>query len=599
MIKTVWYSINTRLKICFIIAFSCVVAVILFSFVASYQASYDNAFSYFSAYEREITSRLLDDLAVYYYKAHRLGYYTDIQRYLLSNDPETVLNSLRPAQEFIEVMFENGGSYKNICLITANGRYISANNTNLNRIKKIIGQFEPIQGRETSYSSFILDNDDEKQFLFCVYTVNNILWSDRSHQILCVIDCDLHELTNIPVFSGINEKGAAVLMYDNSIISVNRKLSPEEHDALGRINLGHGNIRIGNEKYLTIKVILPDQPAQNSHWNFIYYTPLSTVYSLIFTMLNKGLPILSLVVLIMIIIFAWIIHTVNAGVVQLVEDINSLEYDQYNTLIMRTSRHYELELISNAIYTMIERIRDTAKREKEANEKLLEAVTSQAEAEFMSYRTQINPHFLFNILECMRSMAHSARETGTEKSDLELMIQAMSMMFRYSLYAKPMVSLSMELEHTRNYINVMNIRSDGKYRLMIHSSGCAGERQIPSMILQPIVENSISYGFSDPPHSNCVILIQAFTSPADEGPLIIRIADNGKGMEGGEEEGLKQNLAGSGKAKRHTALCNIYRRMKICFGPEFRFTIKNKPGFYFMIEMSVPLEMELAIPEIK
>jgi LytS/YehU family sensor histidine kinase len=119
------------------------------------------------------------------------------------------------------------------------------------------------------------------------------------------------------------------------------------------------------------------------------------------------------------------------------------------------------------------------------------------------------------------------------------------------------------------------------------------------MILQPIIENSISHGFSDPPHSNCVILIQTFTLPASEKPLIIRITDNGNGMEGGEEEVLKQNLAGDGKAERYTALCNIYRRMKICFGPEFQFSIKNKPGFYFAVEMSVPLEMELAIPEIK
>jgi two-component system sensor histidine kinase YesM len=157
----------------------------------------------------------------------------------------------------------------------------------------------------------------------------------------------------------------------------------------------------------------------------------------------------------------------------------------------------------------------------------------------------------------------------------------------------------MELEHIRNYINVMNIRSNGKYKMMIRSDRYAEERQIPSMILQPIIENSISHGFSDPPHSNCVVLIQTFTLPAGEKPLIIRITDNGKGMEGGEAEVLKQNLAGGGKAERYTALCNIYRRMKICFGPEFRFSIKNKPGFYFVVEMSVPLEMELAIPEIK
>jgi two-component system sensor histidine kinase YesM len=241
---------------------------------------------------------------------------------------------------------------------------------------------------------------------------------------------------------------------------------------------------------------------------------------------------------------------------------------------------------------MLGRIDLAVRMEQEAKEKLFATVTAQAQAEFMSYRTQISPHFLFNTLECMRAMARSSKN-----NQLETMISSMSWMFRYSIHAKPMVSLSLEIEHLSNYMKVMNIRSGGMYTLRTRISAAAAQRSVPSMILQPLAENSITHGFTGSNRRRCVISLDASGDGEDRGPLRLRFVDNGLGIQEETVEEILRDLDKEGGTAH--ALQNIYRRMKLCFGGSFNFTLRSKPGYYTAIEMLIPVETELAIPEIK
>ena len=96
---------------------------------------------------------------------------------------------------------------------------------------------------------------------------------------------------------------------------------------------------------------------------------------------------------------------------------------------------------------------------------------------------------------------------------------------------------------------------------------------------------------------NAVIMVQATCAEGPRGPLLFRFADNGAGI---EKETLKTLLENSevedGAAH---ALRNIQKRMRLSFGGGFSFGIKSKPGYYTVIEMRIPSEAELAIPEIK
>jgi two-component system sensor histidine kinase YesM len=409
----------------------------------------------------------------------------------------------------------------------------------------------------------------------------------------------MSEITLLPLFTEENftrERGTILLLYKNQVISSSRTVPAEEQKIISAAAPGQSRVRINGKNHLAIKVSLPEtlirNPANGTgfFWDCIYYIPEKEVFSRVFSQMNRGFLVLSAVVFFIAVILMVLIHSMNDGISRLVEDLNTLNYNRWFSL--REPRLKELALISHSIRLMLSRINLAVRMEQEANEKLFAAVTAQAQAEFMSYRTQIGPHFLFNTLECMRAMARSSKN-----NQLETMISSMSWMFRYSIHAKPMVSLSLEIEHLSNYMKVMNIRSGGTYTLKTRVNAAAAQRSVPSMILQPLAENSITHGFTGSGRRNCVMLLEASCDEEDKEPMRIRFFDNGLGI---QEETVDVILRELDTDKRTAhALQNIYRRMKLCFDDSFSFTIRSRPGHWTVIEMLIPAEMELAIPEIK
>jgi two-component system sensor histidine kinase YesM len=551
-----------------------------------------------------MTARLNSSLEEFQAAARNAGYSITVQRFLLSNNPEIVIRNYTAALEHISGELNRTASCKNIFLRSAGGRYIRANRY---RINEILEGTEAYAGADgvTLNRPFIdvlpaaSEGPEGRNELYFFLPVYNVLWVNRTNEILCVAVGDMSGLTLGPRFLEWDSEGAVLLLYRNSLISSSRKITTEEQTALSGIAQGQSRVRIGGKRCLTIKVSLPETLSRISQsfltespaeqfWDYVYFVPESLVISRVFSQMNKGLPLLIAVVFFIAIIMVLIIHSVNTGVSHMVDDLNTLEYGRQPPL--RKPHLKELELISHSVDVMLGRINNAVQREQEANEKLLDAVTAQARAEFMSYRSQINPHFLFNTLECMRSMAH---QRGNE--NLETMISSMSRLFRYSLYAKPMVSLALELDHVRNYMRVMNIRSGSRYHLNIMADRSAEDRELPSMILQPLVENSITHGFAD--RAGGVILILA-RIVEDDGTLLLRLVDNGNGIGGEDLAALREKLICPNDEGR-SALHNIRRRMRLSFGESFSLDISSKQGHYTRVEMLIPGKAELALPEIK
>ncbi|MDR2103147.1 MAG: histidine kinase [Treponema sp.] len=596
-------SLIGRLQFCLATATIGIVGALFFSFLSSWQAASEAIYTRFSLYEAEMASQLSGYLASYQTTARHAGYSIAAQQYLLSDNPERVIRSYSSAYEFLTIMAASTAHCRNIYLYAANGRYICVNRRNIDLLKDMTKRFPPGLASFSLDSSFHIYRGEpggsvlDKPRLFYLTPIYNILWLEPHHQMFCIIECDMEELTSNAVFSGDYPGSAAILLYNNSIISANRNLSIAEEETLKRIGLGRGRIRIGGEQYLSIKVSMAEQ-----FWDYIYFIPEKEIITLSFLSMNKGIFILCAVVLLIILILALVIHSINTGIARIVEDLYVPEYNWNLSYNIRPHRLKELELITKSVGFLLERIKDSVSREQEANEKLLRAVTAQAQTEFMIYRSQINPHFLFNTLECMRSMTRAINKEGA--AELGSMISSMARMFRYSIYAKPMVSLSMELDHVQNYMNVMNIRSENRYALKIKTEPEAEERLVPSMILQPLVENSITHGFSAPARGKCNILIQAYCGDSlnigvKNKELLLRVSDNGSGIDPASVEELKSSIEQDEGREYSNALHNIIQRMKISSGENFVFDIKSKKGHYMVIEMHIPAEPELTIPEIK
>jgi two-component sensor histidine kinase len=125
--------------------------------------------------------------------------------------------------------------------------------------------------------------------------------------------------------------------------------------------------------------------------------------------------------------------------------------------------------------------------------KAAQAESTAREAQLEMLRYQLNPHFLFNTLNAVQSLvATQQTRRATE------MIAALSEFLRYSLYtdSKKLVSVDHELDALRMYLLIEQARFGERLKIKINASEDAREQQIPSMLLQPLVENAIKYAIA-------------------------------------------------------------------------------------------------------
>jgi two-component system, sensor histidine kinase YesM len=213
---------------------------------------------------------------------------------------------------------------------------------------------------------------------------------------------------------------------------------------------------------------------------------------------------------------------------------------------------------------MIYEITDTQERKRKAELDMLQA--------------QINPHFLFNVL-------NSIRMKVLVKGDKESanMISSLSKLLRMTIDKnKEVISFREEVQIVQDYINIMNMRQKEQVKVEIAVHEEAYALQIPRFILQPIIENSIIHGLNQ--SAGTIVL----RTELRENQLVIIIEDNGQGMDNGSLGQLKRKLIQSiGTENSHKAnnkgfsslgLSNVYERMFITFGGSFRMDIESLPG---------------------
>ncbi|WP_105614099.1 sensor histidine kinase [Vallitalea okinawensis] len=197
------------------------------------------------------------------------------------------------------------------------------------------------------------------------------------------------------------------------------------------------------------------------------------------------------------------------------------------------------------------------------------------EAELIALQFQINPHFLYNTLESINYIAEIY-----ECKEISIMSQKLGDMFRYSLNkdSEEFVMLYQEENHIRNYIDIQNIRFEDKYEIITNINEDVGKCKVLKFILQPIVENSVTYGFTK--MNKGYIKMNASIK---EEQLIITVEDNGMGMEQDVLEKINDlindmsfNL--SSGYQKSIGLRNVNLRIKMAYGNDYGIQIESSKG---------------------
>ena len=203
-------------------------------------------------------------------------------------------------------------------------------------------------------------------------------------------------------------------------------------------------------------------------------------------------------------------------------------------------------------------------------EKLL--MTARIEA----LASQINPHFLFNTLQSISSLIRSKPETA------RMLIVKLSALLRRLLRSQDhFVTLREELEAVDDYLDIEQIRFGRQLMVDKEIGADTLDRVVPSMLLQPLVENSIKHGLSRKVGGGRITI----TTLVRDGHTLIEVVDDGLGM---SEERMAQVLG------RGIGLSNVNERLRTIYGAECQLRFKSAPGKGMAVSLEIP---ELALPE--
>lgn len=219
------------------------------------------------------------------------------------------------------------------------------------------------------------------------------------------------------------------------------------------------------------------------------------------------------------------------------------------------------------------------KLQMENNKKMAELV---AVAQNRQLESQFNPHFLYNTLENIRYMCRIEPETAAR------MILSLSNLLRYSLdNSKMEVTLQEDMEHLENYLTILKYRFNRRFSYEIDVEPKALKCRIPKLVLQPMIENSVKYGFG-----NQETLKAELKAYLYDGKLIMICRDDGVGIPPGILSELNALMGQKENKSRHSGLYNIHRRIELLYGHPYGVEIRSTEGHGTTLIVTVPAHME-------
>lgn len=193
-------------------------------------------------------------------------------------------------------------------------------------------------------------------------------------------------------------------------------------------------------------------------------------------------------------------------------------------------------------------------------DKIYKAELEQKKCEMLALQSQINPHFLYNTLESirMKAICNGDKEVGK-------MLYTLSFLFRKQLKEKNIISIENELDYCRKYIEIFKFRYYDSFQFFIECDEEVKQMQIIKFALQPLVENYFIHGIRLEDEDN---ILKIIVSKEDD-DIIIKIIDNGKGIDDVKLCLLNENIKNRKYEGDSIGIINVHERIVLEYGKAY------------------------------
>ncbi len=265
------------------------------------------------------------------------------------------------------------------------------------------------------------------------------------------------------------------------------------------------------------------------------------------------------------------IHTfmLISGETGLWQEFNYWYFGSLFVFLSWTVLYYGVHYYEMAILEHQKLLEESALREKEESRRL-SAESAAREAQLRMLRYQLNPHFLFNTLNAIN--AHVRLDENDQAGE---MIQNLSRFLRHTLEQDSIedIPLVQELDSLKLYLNIEQARFGDRLSLDYDIDPQTLDALVPSLILQPVVENAMKYAV-DPSETGASVEIR---SSVRDGMLELLVLDSGPGMPDEKE-----------RRERGIGLRNTLERLRALYQDEYLFSIENRDPAGLAVTIRLP-----------
>lgn len=232
----------------------------------------------------------------------------------------------------------------------------------------------------------------------------------------------------------------------------------------------------------------------------------------------------------------------------------------------------EFEILGAEYNAMLDRLKELMAKNKELSE--LRTII-----EVKQLQSQFHPHFIFNVLETLR---YAIKMDANQAQQIVILL---SRLLRYSIGNDRSVQLKDDMNYVRDYLNLQQIRFNERLEYRITVVEETNHVYVPKLLLQPLIENAIKYGYLN--QSNVLIEIRIYPS---DGKLMLEVCDNGQGMDAETLQKVNQILQSQNNTTQHIGLYNVHRRLVLLYGEDSGIHIDSNQGKGTCVTLTIPYE---------
>ena len=209
------------------------------------------------------------------------------------------------------------------------------------------------------------------------------------------------------------------------------------------------------------------------------------------------------------------------------------------------------------------------------------------QAELNTLQAQITPHFLYNSLNSIKSLARMHNDDLIYKTATSLIGLLQLSISKNTVY----ITIQEEIQMIQHYMTLQNIRYQDKIKVLYEIDEQWLDCYTVKLVLQPLLENSILHGL-DLTEKLCIIIVRVYKAGSD---ICLEVEDNGKGM---DAQGI-ENLLSSKPPKLSSrfsgiGLINVEERIKMHYGEHYGIEFQSIQGVNFIATIRIPQQTQAA-----